>query len=363
MKKRLLEKLALMLICAVAFSYTEFSPMPVIALLSALSVSAAVSAVSGHLSAKILIFLFSMACLPMPAAFCAAPLILYDAFWERSPYLALPMLLALRSGESIRSEQLLIVSVGCAVAAIMYFRIDSMEKIIKAMSSQRDEVAVSNVRLTDRNARLLEAQDNELRLATLRERNRIAREIHDNVGHMLTRSLLQSGALIVINKDEALREPLEELKETLNTAMTSIRESVHDLHDESIDLEAVVKESIASVSDRFKVVFENDCSEPPVRIRLCFLSVIKEALSNCVKHSNGDKITIIIREHPGLYQLMIEDNGSGPSGKEKTSDGIGLQNMRDRVEALNGIISFTHSESGFRIFSSIPKKVKGETEK
>ena len=45
-------------------------------------------------------------------------------------------------------------------------------------------------------------QDYEIYLATLKERNRIAREIHDNVGHMLTRSILQLGALSVINKDE-----------------------------------------------------------------------------------------------------------------------------------------------------------------
>lgn len=47
-------------------------------------------------------------------------------------------------------------------------------------------------------------QDYEIYLATLKERNRIAREIHDNVGHMLTRSILQLGALSVINKDETV---------------------------------------------------------------------------------------------------------------------------------------------------------------
>lgn len=52
--------------------------------------------------------------------------------------------------------------------------------------------------MEQRNRELLEKQDNEIYLATLRERNRIAREIHDNVGHMLSRSILQVGALATI---------------------------------------------------------------------------------------------------------------------------------------------------------------------
>ncbi len=56
--------------------------------------------------------------------------------------------------------------------------------------------------MEQRNRELLEKQDNEIYLATLRERNRIAREIHDNVGHMLSRSILQVGALATICKEE-----------------------------------------------------------------------------------------------------------------------------------------------------------------
>lgn len=73
-----------------------------------------------------------------------------------------------------------------------------------------------------------------MRLATLNERNRIAREIHDNVGHLLSRSLLQVGALQVVNRDETVRQGLDTMRDTLSGAMDSIRRSVHDLHDESV---------------------------------------------------------------------------------------------------------------------------------
>ena len=89
----------------------------------------------------------------------------------------------------------------------------------------------------------MQKSDYEIYLATLKERNRIARK-YDNVGHMLTRSILQLGALSVINKDESVGEAINDLSGTLNTAMTSIRSSVHDLHDDSIALKPAVEDCI-----------------------------------------------------------------------------------------------------------------------
>ena len=198
-------------------------------------------------------------------------------------------------------------------------------------------------------------QDYEIYLATLKERNRIAREIHDNVGHMLTRSILQLGALSVINKDETVGEAINDLSGTLNTAMTSIRSSVHDLHDDSIALKPAVEDCIRPLKDRFAVSCDYDFSERMSRdVKLCFIGVIKEALSNTAKHSDGDSIKIIIREHPALYQLSIADNGSCPEKIDES--GMGLANMRERAASLNGNINITLGSKGFRIFLSVPKQ-------
>ena len=75
----------------------------------------------------------------------------------------------------------------------------------------------------------------------MRERNRIAREIHDNVGHVLSRSILMTAACKTINKNDALDPLLGNLEESLNGAMNSIRSSVHDLHDDAVDLEDAIK--------------------------------------------------------------------------------------------------------------------------
>lgn len=200
-------------------------------------------------------------------------------------------------------------------------------------------------------------QDREIHLATLAERNRIAREIHDNVGHMLSRSILQLGAILTINKNETLDEPLSNLKDTLNTAMTSIRESVHDLRDESLDLELMIL-NMTKEFPNLDVKLDYDMSNHASKdIKYCFLAILKEAMTNTIKHSNGNAMEITIREHPALYQLLVQDNGTSNSSQTdniNTNHGMGLDNMRERVTALGGTIHIT-SDNGFRIFIIIQK--------
>ena len=333
---RLIDKSAILLICLMSIVMSDNFLEPVLISLITIIISSSAQLLTGTVAASVLIAATSSMCGLFPLMFCTLPLLLYDALWEKKWWLIL-------------------TAAAIAVTIIIYLRVSHLEETVSLLTSLRDEVAGKNLQLAEQNTKLAEAQDNEIHLATLKERNRIAREIHDNVGHMLTRSLLQSGALIVINKDENLREPLESLRSTLDSAMTSIRESVHDLHDDSIDLEKVINDSIKTVDSRFNVTLDCDVGENIAgNIKLCILGVVKEGLSNAVKHSNGDRISIVIREHPAFYQLMMQDNGSC----SKINDsGIGLKNMRERAEALKGVISFTPSQDGFKIFMSIPKSL------
>lgn len=199
---------------------------------------------------------------------------------------------------------------------------------------------------------ILKNQTTQIYAATLKERNRIAREIHDNVGHLITRSILQLAALNTINDNENLSPHFENLSQTLNQAMTSIRNSVHDIHNESIDLKYAINELTKDITNFHIFLDYSITSNPEKEIKYEFLAIIKEALNNAVKHSNGNEIKIIVREHPAFYQLLIEDNGTG--AKVKTSNGIGLTNIRTRVKNLNGTIQIS-SNNNFRIFISIMK--------
>ncbi|MGN0484965.1 MAG: sensor histidine kinase [Lachnospiraceae bacterium] len=209
--------------------------------------------------------------------------------------------------------------------------------------------------LKKNNAKLIENQNNEIYIATLKERNRIAREIHDSVGHILSRSILQVGALLAICKESTLKPHLETLKVTLDEAMNSIRNSVHDLHDESIDL----KTALTTLIEQFTfcpVQFECDLSKQiPKNVKYCFLSIVKEALNNIMKHSNAGKVCVLVKEHPAFYQLLIEDNGTNIAPSLHDRSGIGLSNMKEQVESMNGICNID-TKKGFRIFISVPKK-------
>lgn len=194
-------------------------------------------------------------------------------------------------------------------------------------------------------------QDNEVRLATLKERNRIAREIHDNVGHMLSRALLLTGALETVNKEPSLSEPIGSLRSTLAEAMENVRESVHDLYDESIDLNATI-EAIVRDFTFCPVELDIDPGRYMARdTKYCIISILKEALSNTAKHSNADRVRVTLRTHTGGYQLLIEDNGTVSLNSDGT--GIGLESMRERVAALRGTI-YISSEKGYRIFVTLP---------
>lgn len=219
---------------------------------------------------------------------------------------------------------------------------------------QRDSSREMELWLKERNKDLTEKQEYEIRLATLRERNRIAREIHDNVGHMLSRSILQTAALTMIAKESAVKEQLGILSVTLNQAMDSIRESVHDLHDDSVNLESTVAKMLDGY-EMYEIHYEYEIhSEMPRETKFCFLTVIKEALSNVVKHSNATAIRVVIQEFQDYYQLLFQDNGN--CYEERTGDrGMGLENMKERVESLDGTMNL-RTDQGFRIFISIPGK-------
>ena len=228
------------------------------------------------------------------------------------------------------------------------------------LQTVRDDSAERNNSLSVRNKYLLENQENQIHIATLSERNRIAREIHDNVGHLLSRSILQVGACIAINKGTSVEKQLLPIKDTLDEAMNSIRESVHDLHKDSFDLK-IATEAILEELKNFKIDFEYDISENADKnIKYVFITILKEAVTNIIKHSNGDSVVIIMRELERNYQLLIEDNGKVFPNSEnyikEINEGIGLTNMEERVKGLSGIINFS-IENGFRIFISVPKEV------
>lgn len=239
-----------------------------------------------------------------------------------------------------------------AAAAFLQFSSYQYSRLKEEYIRTKDNDREYSRALKMKNQYLIEKQNIQIYNATLKERNRIAREIHDNVGHLLSRCLIQTGAVIAVNQDDNIAPLLNGMKETLNSAMNSIRSSVHDLHDESVDLDQTIQEMLSKM-EQYTVHYEYDFSAELSRdLKYCVISIVKEALSNIVKHSNADTVEVVLREHPAFYQILIQDNGSSIHQGDGT--GIGLENIKERVQDFSGTVAID-SRQGFRIFIHIPK--------
>lgn len=212
---------------------------------------------------------------------------------------------------------------------------------------------------------ILENQDYEIRNATLKERNRISKEIHDHVGHVLSRSLLQIGALMTLEKDPAMLEGLASLKSSISEGMDSIRDSIHNMHDESIDLKTSLEELIHDFTF-CPVDFDYDVPfAPKLELKYCFIAIVKEGLTNIIKHSDATKAAVRLCERETEYFLEIADNGTispettlqliKAQARNEYSDGMGLQSMYDRVKSFHGSFSI-QTEQGFCLSITIPKE-------
>lgn len=342
-----------------------------------------ISYLESRRAVNIITLIYGVAAVFMPPFVALSPVIIYDIYGKRFFVQAVLMLMAMIKAAEIYS----INCIACIAflslfACMLNYKSTRNEKLEVNLKRVRDDSKEKNIILEEKNKALIERQDNDLYVATLKERNRIAREIHDNVGHILTRSILQMGALMTIYKEEPLNGQLSLVKESLDTAMNSVRESVHDLHDESIDLKQAVSGVLVSLKDKFEYKLDYDMSKNIERqYKYAIIGIVKEAVSNIIKYSNNDMIDIILREHPAMYQLIIHDyaanknvpadndNGDGDGDYQgdrykgtkseydlEAASGIGLRNMRDRVETLNGTITIT-TGNGFKIFVTLPKNI------
>lgn len=350
---KLIDKLALLLLCLIGMTPVQPQWKAVVVLLAAV----AVSSLNSYLEGKTPVFLcysYAAVCLLIPECFMFLPLIVYDfaglGKWplRLSWVAALPMCLVLRGPQALAVTALL-----SGLAFLLQYRSASQVKAREAFFMLTDDTKERSMHLERKNRELMEKQDYEVRLAKLSERNRIAREIHDNVGHLLTRSILQIGALRVThNSDPAMTDALTAVNDTLSDAMDSIRSSVHELHDESTDLEAQLR----AMTDGFQfcaVKLHYDAGDLPGDVKYCFIAIVREALSNIARHSNATEVSVTVREHPAFCRLTVEDNGTARPAVG--SNGIGLQNMRDRVDALGGVFRLEQAK-GFTIFVTVPKE-------
>ena len=266
-------------------------------------------------------------------------------------------------GGALATRTLLLTAILSVAATLLSLRTAQLEREQERMRRTRDKLQERALALEARNRDLADRQDYEVELATLAERARIAREIHDNVGHQLTRASLQTEALRVVHANEpGVAADFADIKHTVDEALQLVRTSVHALNDNaanlSVQLERIAEGARSDGGPQFEL--EVLAEHAPANVVNCFAAVLREALSNTIRHARAQNVTVRCMEHPSFYQLIVTDDGANaiPASSRNAVEGMGLGSMRERVEALGG--TFTAGPragaAGWRVFATIPKQ-------
>lgn len=304
----------------------------------------------GYLIYVLLSFIF-------PSLIFFLPLFLYDLFMTPYVYIGIVCVAPIvYKFNSLPYVSYILISALCVFVFVMRKRSFDLAELKKNYTALRDNMQEEYNKLRSRNKDLLERQEYEVTNATLAERNRIAREIHDTVGHIISRCLLQIGALIAVSPDGSVKEGLNSVKETLSTGMDNIRESIHNLHEDSMNLEDKLNEILDNFTFCETDYTYSITSNMTMKLKYTILYIVKEALSNVIKHSKATKVTIIISEIPSFYQILIHDNGIGSAKLHSVNaKSMGLSSFYERVNEMNGNINVTN-DNGFKIYITIPKE-------
>ncbi len=182
--------------------------------------------------------------------------------------------------------------------------------------------------------------------AASRERVRIAREIHDTVGHKLTGLIVQMQAARKLSQVDAKRSESVylECEDLIRSALQEVRLAVRMVRDEPVQpmflhegLNKLSEEftKIAQVATRFEV--EGSAVLLPGELQLTAYRIVQESLTNAKKHADAEHALIRIIYSEGGFSLCISNDGDVP---DEVKPGFGLLNLQERVKEWNGRVSF-----------------------
>ena len=209
------------------------------------------------------------------------------------------------------------------------------------------------------NEQLHEYADMSERMAQTRERNRLAREIHDTLCHTLTgiaTGLDACLALIDISPEQTKKQ-LELLSKVSREGIKDIRRSVNELRPDSLErlsLEVAIRKMVTEMSQvsDVKIYFETD--EKHLKFdedeENAIYRVIQEGITNAVRHGKANRIWITLKKVDGEIILVIRDDGIGA---KEIKSGFGTKHMKERIEMLRGTVTFDGS-NGFTVTARIP---------
>jgi len=198
--------------------------------------------------------------------------------------------------------------------------------------------------------------------ATLQERNRIAREIHDGLGHTLSAQTIQINNALLFwqtKSDQALTA-IKQAKQLGAEALLEVRKSVSVLRSNPLQgqtLKSAIEKLLQDFQQTMGIEVSSHIYLPPSLpsdINTTLYRIVQESLTNIYKHAQAKTVNIALQQQADVIWLAIEDNGKGFNPNQNTT-GFGLQGMRERTAALYGQFTLdSQPGAGCRLSVSLP---------
>ena len=246
-----------------------------------------------------------------------------------------------------------------AFFACCLFIIMKKDETIKKTKDLYEQLSLANSNLIKVNKELECMVEENEKLAEIRERNRIAREIHDTMGHTLTGIIAGIDACIALAKDspEILREQLKLISEVSRKGVEDIRASVSSLRPDTLErlnLNQTLYNLIENTRKVMGVEVEYYCNEEELKLdedeENAIYRIVQECITNAIRHGMATKITVLLEKRQFEIYLKISDNGIGCT---EIKEGFGTRHMKERVEMLNGTVNFANKD-GFVVEAVVP---------
>jgi two-component system sensor histidine kinase DesK len=210
------------------------------------------------------------------------------------------------------------------------------------------------------NCKLREAQAENLALAAVAERERIARDLHDVLGHTLSVIVLKAELAGRLSKQDPQRAASEigDVERIARTALAEVREAIGGYRARGLGAEI---EAARSTLDAAGVTLSS-VGAPDVIAGLsaaeetALALALREAVTNIVRHARATRCTLRFACEDGHRRLVVEDDGQHAA----TREGNGLRGMRERIESLGGRLSLER-DGGTRLLIDLPLRTQGLT--
>jgi signal transduction histidine kinase len=258
-----------------------------------------------------------------------------------------------RYRETAERTLIVVLCLAVAVALGSTFRIWRLEGRAEKQRA-RTEHAERELRLLSQ--KLVRAQEEE--------RRHIARELHDEIGQMLTALKVELGNLDRLRhaRTEDYRAHLEDAKQLATQTLVSVRTMASGLRPSVLDdlglgpaLQWQAREFSRRTGVPVEVALDDLPADLPESHRTCIYRVVQEALTNCARHSDAAHIDIDVRREDAVLVLRVSDNGRGLPEDGGAGAGLGLRGMEERVRELGGSFRIESSAgSGTTVKASIP---------